>query len=89
MWVYDNWFDLCSDLSAFHRVDDPAALPPQRLIDFSVRLPAYAGVVAARGRMEDDPVQVNQGDGVVDSRPAVLMADPVFGSMFDFGEVVD
>ncbi len=55
-WVVTDpyWGDVVSDLSSFHRVDDPEALPADRLWALVERLPAYDGVLAARLRKEDE-----------------------------------
>lgn len=48
MWVLDYEEDIASDLSAFHRVDEPMTLDGPRYFSLAVRLAAYAGVLAAR-----------------------------------------
>lgn len=48
MWVVDYEADIASDLSAFHRVDDPMTISAVRYFSLAVRLSAYAGVMAAR-----------------------------------------
>jgi hypothetical protein len=47
MWVVDHEADVASDLSAFHRVDDPMTLDGPRYFSLALRLAAYAGVVQA------------------------------------------
>lgn len=47
-WVTDFEDDIESDLSAFHRVDDPMRLDGPRYFMLATRLAAYTGVVAAR-----------------------------------------
>lgn len=42
------WDDVESDLSAFHRIDDPLQLPGWRLMKLAARLPAYSGAVKFR-----------------------------------------
>lgn len=48
MWTLDYEADIESDLSAFHRIDDPMTIPGPRYFMLALRLPAYAGVMAAR-----------------------------------------
>lgn len=48
MWTQDYEDDIASDLSAFHRVDDPMTIDGPRYFMLAARLPAYTGVVAAR-----------------------------------------
>lgn len=48
MWTLDYQADIESDLSAFHRIDDPMTIPGPRYFALVVRLAAYAGVLAAR-----------------------------------------
>lgn len=40
-----HYADIASDLSAFHRIDDPEAMPLWRYIAFAHRLGAYGGVM--------------------------------------------
>jgi hypothetical protein len=53
MWVLDYEGDVESDLSAFHRVDDPMTLDAARFFSLAVRLAAYAGALNARIQNED------------------------------------
>lgn len=48
MWVAESEADVASDLSAFHRIDDPMTIDGPRYFSLAVRLGAYLGVVAAR-----------------------------------------
>lgn len=48
MWTLDYEDDIASDLSAFHRVDDPMQIDGARFFVLAVRLAAYSGVLAAR-----------------------------------------
>lgn len=48
MWVIEHEADIESDLSVFHRVDDPMTLDGPRYFSLALRLAAYAGVVQAR-----------------------------------------
>lgn len=47
MWTVDHEADIASDLSAFHRVDDPMQIDGPRYFSLALRLAAYAGVIAA------------------------------------------
>ena len=44
--------DIASDLSVLHRVDDASELEAAVFFDLALRLPAYAGALAARVRTE-------------------------------------
>lgn len=48
MWVLDYEGDVASDLSAFHRIDDPMTIDAARYFALAVRLAAYAGALRAR-----------------------------------------
>ena len=48
MWVVDHEDDVASDLSAFHRIDDPMQVDGPRYFMLALRLTAYAGVMQAR-----------------------------------------
>lgn len=48
MWTLDYEADIASDLSVFHRVDDPMTLDGPTYFERAVRLSAYSGVLAAR-----------------------------------------
>lgn len=48
MWTLDYEADIESDLSAFHRIDDPATMTGPRYFSLAPRLSAYSGVIAAR-----------------------------------------
>lgn len=81
-----------SDLSVFHRIDDPASLHPQRLINLAVRLGFYSGVVQARLRAESAAEDAAQpaaydisADRTVDSSAASLGADPILGEVIELG----
>jgi len=50
LWIIDYWEDAVSDLSVFHRVDDPLSLDGPTLAQRLVRLPHYRG--ALRGQVE-------------------------------------
>lgn len=48
MWVLDYEADIESDLSAFHRIDDPMTVPAVRYFSLVLRLAAYTGALQAR-----------------------------------------
>lgn len=55
MWTLDYEADIASDLSAFHRVDDPMTIDGPRYFSLAPRLAAYSGVLAARvAKMRED-----------------------------------
>lgn len=54
IWVLDHLEDIESDLSVFHRIEDPWSMPGPKFFRFALRLPAYAGVMAARVAAEQD-----------------------------------
>ena len=63
MWTIDYEADIASDLSAFHRIDDPMQIDGPRYFSLAIRLAAYAGVLAARvEKMRQDEREA--GDGV-------------------------
>lgn len=59
MHVIDYEADIESDLSVFHRVDDPLTLDGPRYFRLALRLPAYMGVMQARAAEERE----NDGGG--------------------------
>lgn len=46
-WIVDYLDDVASDLSAFHRIDDPLAIDSVRFFQLATRVGAYAGAVQA------------------------------------------
>lgn len=48
MWTVDYEADIASDLSAFHRIDDPMTIDGPRYFSLAPRLAAYSGVIQAR-----------------------------------------
>lgn len=83
--------DIESDMSVFHRIDDPRAMPAQRFIDLAMRLPAYTGVMRRLLEREvieeqDEPMSNAprpQGQGgearhVSSDNLDTLAADPAF-----------
>jgi hypothetical protein len=47
MWTIEHEADIASDLSAFHRVDDPLSIDGPRYFSLAQRLTAYSGVLGA------------------------------------------
>ena len=73
MWIIEHEEDVASDLSAFHRVDDPMTLDGPRYFSLAMRLGAYAGVMQARA------IEARQDErGAVDqpTRPAAPTSAP-------------
>lgn len=61
VWTLEYEEDIASDLSAFHRVDDPMTLDGPRYFSLAARLPAYAGILQARVVAEER--EREKGDG--------------------------
>lgn len=62
MWTIDYEADIASDLSAFHRVDDPMQIDGPRYFSLAIRLAAYSGVLAARAeKMRQDEREGGSG----------------------------
>lgn len=78
MWITEYEADVESDLSAFHRIDDPMTISGPRYFSLAVRLSAYAGVMAARAeqRRQDEEKGVSRphvagaSASAPDSRPS-------------------
>lgn len=60
MWTVDHEADVASDLSAFHRIDDPMLIEAARYFSLALRLAAYPGVLAAIAAEEE---RRRNGDG--------------------------
>lgn len=60
MWTLDYEDDIASDLSAFHRIDNPMTIDGPRYFSLVVRLSAYSGVLAARA----EKLRQDERDGV-------------------------
>lgn len=60
MWTVDYEADIASDLSAFHRIDDPMTISGPRYFMLAPRLAAYSGVIAARAAK----IQHDEREGV-------------------------
>lgn len=98
-WVLDHVADLEADFLAFYGVDDMLGLPGPRFLRLAFRVPAYAGVMAARAetirRAETEPAPVTpraaarvadpNGPRVVPGDRTALAADPVFGDLMEIG----
>lgn len=68
MWTLEYEADIASDLSAFHRIDDPMTLDGPKYFQLAHRLSAYSGVMAARAeKMRQDE---REGIGGAHSAPA-------------------
>lgn len=62
MWTLDYEADIASDLSAFHRIDDPMAIDGPRYFSLAPRLSAYSGVMAARvAKIQADEREAGSG----------------------------
>lgn len=79
-WTLDYEDDIASDLSAFHRIDDPMTLDGPRYFMLAERLPAYAGVLQARLMAErsrsNDGAHAPQAAAPVASRQGATPAAP-------------
>jgi len=51
LWIVECEEDVASDLSVFHRIDDPDQLDGPRYFLLAERLPFYAGACQGRARM--------------------------------------
>ena len=60
MWTIDYEADIASDLSAFHRIDDPMQIDGPRYFSLAIRLAAYSGVLAARA----EKIRQDEREGV-------------------------
>jgi hypothetical protein len=83
--------DIASDLSVFHRIDDPSTLDGPRFFRLAWRLAAYQGVMQARVTAEQQASEPQQRPfeyGAPDINPgtqATLQADAAFAGVFSFG----
>lgn len=90
MWTVDYEKDIESDLSAFHRVDDPMMIPGPRYFELAIRLAAYGGVLAARAEKirQDEREGVSGAHGAAQQRstperPARVDDDVLLASLAD------
>lgn len=81
VWIIDYEEDVASDLSAFHRVDDPMTLDAARYFSLAARLTAYAGILQARvlhEREKGESAQPHAASGPAAARePASRVSDDV------------
>lgn len=62
MWTLDYEADIASDLSAFHRIDDPMTIDGPRYFSLASRVGAYGGVMAYRvEKMRQDEEEAVSG----------------------------
>lgn len=54
-WVLDHMDDVASDMSVFHRVDDPWSMPAPRFFSLASRLPVYGGAVRTATVLPQQP----------------------------------
>jgi len=90
MWTIDYEADIASDLSAFHRIDDPMTIDGPRYFSLAIRLAAYAGVLAARAEKirQDEREGVSGAHGAAQhgstpARPARVEDDVLIASLAD------
>lgn len=72
MWTLEYEADIASDLSAFHRIDDPMTIDGPRYFSLAIRLSAYAGVMAARA----EKMRQDEQEGVSGAHSAAPAASP-------------
>lgn len=88
MWTIEHEADIASDLSAFHRIDDPFSIDGPRYFSLANRLGAYTGVIGAiaaeRQRREQEgargPSGVSQG---TNSAPARVSEEVALAQLAD------
>lgn len=93
MWALDNYEDIESDLSAFHRIVDAHLLPADRFISLAQRLIAYKGAVRMNAEIEAQKDEAPASHAPqrpsadqprhVKATSAQLASDPGFGGMFE------
>lgn len=90
MWTIDYEADIASDLSAFHRIDDPMQIDGPRYFSLAIRLAAYAGVLAARAeKIRQDEREAGSGahsaarGTSTPARPARVDDDVLLASLAD------
>jgi hypothetical protein len=86
--------DIESDLSVFHRIDDPYSLDGPRYFRYAWRLAAYQGVMQARVNAQQQDSEPQQrpfeygapaGGDINPGTQTTLRADPAFAGIFSFG----
>lgn len=84
MWIVDHEADVASDLSAFHRVDDPMTLDAERYFSLAMRLGAYSGVIAARMYEEQRETEATaNAASAADRGPVTVSADAALAMLAD------
>lgn len=78
MWTLDYEADIASDLSAFHRIDDPMTIDGPRFFSLAARLAAYSGVMAARAYKlrEDERNGVSGAHGAAQPHSRAAASSP-------------
>jgi hypothetical protein len=99
--MLDHVDDIASDLSAFHRIDDPSQLDGPTYFRLAWRLAAYQGVMQARAiaaREEQQPPserpfeyssQPAGRSGINPGTRTTLQAEPAFRGVLSFGTPSD
>lgn len=86
MWTIESEADIASDLSAFHRIDDPMLVDGPRYFSLAQRLTTYAGVLGAvaaeRHRRKEEGASGPHGaaEGTA-SAPAYVPAEVALASL--------
>jgi hypothetical protein len=90
--MLDYLDDIASDLSVFHRIDDPYLLDGPRYFRLAWRLAAYQGVMQARVAAEQRasepqqrPFEYGAPADINPGTKTTLQADPAFAGVFSFG----
>jgi hypothetical protein len=91
MWTVDYEEDIASDLSAFHRIDDPMTIDGPRYFSLAKRLPAYRGVMYVRAAALRDegesPASGARSAAPAPSRPSVIPDDVLLATLAADGQV--
>jgi hypothetical protein len=99
--MLDHLDDIASDLSVFHRIDDPSTLDGPTYFRLAWRLAAYQGVMQARANAAREEQQPSSERPFEYSSPATgqsginpgtqvtLQAEPAFRGIFSFGTPSD
>lgn len=79
MWILDLLPEIESDLSVFHRIDDPYPLSGSRMIRLIERLPVYEGAVRAallaRQAVATEPASTTEVLNLAGSTLAAMAGD--------------
>lgn len=82
MWTLDYEADIASDLSVFHRIDDPMSIAGPLYFSFAIRLAAYSGVIAARAeKLRQD--REERGDSRTSTAAPARVEDTTALAMLD------